>query len=101
LTDSIVALRTFPCATVEDIDVVCALFERVAAHPSYLKVNGKALVSTFSGECSLFGHGSFVEAWSTVKRRLEITAEVSMLLYLIELTLKRLELGLFCSSILH
>ena len=71
-------VRTFPSAETEDIDRMCALFARFAEHPSYLKVNDKALVSTFSGESSLFGHSSFIEAWSTIKRKLETSAEVSI-----------------------
>ena len=53
------------------------IFSEVALHSSYLKIDGKAVVSTFAGEASLFGHSDLDKAWTYVKNVLSEVVPVS------------------------
>ncbi|KAH9856724.1 glycoside hydrolase family 71 protein [Lenzites betulinus] len=51
----------------------------VAKHPRQLLYDGKALVSTFAGQDSLFGHSTLHEAWQFVKDTLEETTPIHLI----------------------
>ena len=54
----------------EDITNLKTFVEKLSQRPNYLKIKGKALLSTFAGESSLFGQANLSEAWSFAKTEL-------------------------------
>lgn len=75
------ALRSFAASTAEDMLPLVEMMRSVALRRSYLRYTGKALVSTFAGESSLFGHERIESAWSFVKGKLEEVCPVESIKY--------------------
>ncbi|KAI0732491.1 glycoside hydrolase family 71 protein [Fomitopsis betulina] len=61
-------MSSIPGATVEDALRIRDCVLRFAQHPCQLRYHGKVLLSTFSGEKSLFGQQDLDSAWSFVKK---------------------------------
>lgn len=60
--------RSIPGETVQDALRIRDYVLRFAQHPCQLRYHGNVLVSTFSGEKSLFGQRDLDSAWSFVKK---------------------------------
>ncbi|KAF9494203.1 glycoside hydrolase family 71 protein [Pleurotus eryngii] len=64
-------MSVISCKTQGDIQHLLEYIQRWGNHPSLYRRNGKVVVSTFSGENSLFGFGDMETAWNFVKQSLE------------------------------
>lgn len=69
---------SFAASKKEDVHPLLATMSEVALSPAYLHYKGKALVSTFAGESSLFGFPDISSAWSYVKARMEEVCPVGV-----------------------
>ncbi|KAG9221281.1 hypothetical protein CCMSSC00406_0008884 [Pleurotus cornucopiae] len=64
-------MSVIPCETQGDMQHLLEYIKRWGNHPSMYRRNGKVVVSTFSGENSLFGFGDMETAWNFVKKSVE------------------------------
>ncbi|EJD08150.1 uncharacterized protein FOMMEDRAFT_101593 [Fomitiporia mediterranea MF3/22] len=64
-------MSSLPSSSPQDIRLLKEYISKFALRPNYLFYKGKALVSTFAGENSLFGCDDIDSAWTLVKRILE------------------------------
>ncbi|TFK87288.1 glycoside hydrolase family 71 protein [Polyporus arcularius HHB13444] len=58
-------MTSYHCASATDADPIRNLTLQYASHPSQLQVDGKAFVSSFSGETCTFGQGDVPGGWRT------------------------------------
>ncbi|KAH8115173.1 glycoside hydrolase family 71 protein [Phellopilus nigrolimitatus] len=64
-------MSSFASSTLQDIQNLKIYTDKFAPHPNYLQLQGKALVSSFAGESSLFGCPDIPTAWMRVKMTLK------------------------------
>ncbi|KAI0074840.1 glycoside hydrolase family 71 protein [Panus rudis PR-1116 ss-1] len=60
-------MSSFPSSTHEDAHRLGDYLRHFGRHPNYLRYEGRAVISTFAGESSLFGFGDLDHAWQHVK----------------------------------
>lgn len=63
--------RVIPSRNKEDVSLLRDYISLYSNHSNQLLWKGRALVSTFAGESSLFGHDMLNDAWTYVKKVLE------------------------------
>ncbi|KIY46085.1 glycoside hydrolase family 71 protein [Fistulina hepatica ATCC 64428] len=77
VTDCFKAVRSIPSECPEDVAHLVQYVRAFGNHPNIFRLDGRVLVSTFSGENARFGQRSLEEAWNYVKSRLEEHAPLS------------------------
>lgn len=63
--------RCIPCASKDDIERLLRYIQPFLNHGNQWYRDSKLVISTFAGQDSKFGHGSFERGWTYIKRRLE------------------------------
>ncbi|PAV24279.1 glycoside hydrolase family 71 [Pyrrhoderma noxium] len=64
-------MSSIPSSCPEDINHLKAYIEKFATSEHYLRYEGRALISTFAGETSLFGCKDVDSAWCLVRSEVE------------------------------